>query len=369
MNETNQTPANQDRPIVDAVVIPEPQSASASEPPTGKRRPWGCLLPLLLVAGAGLLLATTIGFLGAAVVGMSGQTKLREEFVSHNRFADNTIAIIRVEGLIVDGEGFVKKQIDAVSKDESVKAVVLRVDSPGGTVTGSDYIYHHLVEMRKKRNIPIVVSMGSLAASGGYYVSMAVGDTEDAVFAEPTTWTGSIGVIIPHYNAAGLCEKLGIEEDSIASHRLKGMGSFARKMTDEERAIFQGLVDDSFARFKEIVQQGRPRFRKHPEELDKLATGQVFTANQALESGLVDKIGFLEDAVDRAVELAGLSKDDVRVIRYRKEPTLSDILLGSDVKTSLRQSSRFEDLLDLTVPKAYYLYGDLPTLLRVPASE
>ncbi|RMF88450.1 MAG: signal peptide peptidase SppA, partial [Planctomycetota bacterium] len=104
---------------------------------------------------------------------MGGQTKLREEFVSHNRFADNTIAIIRVEGLIVGGDGFVKKQIDTVAEDESVKAVVLRVDSPGGTVTGSDYIYHHLVEMRKKRDIPIVVSMGSLAASGGYYVSMA----------------------------------------------------------------------------------------------------------------------------------------------------------------------------------------------------
>ena len=105
-------------------------------------------------------------------------------------------------------ESFAKKQIDQVRDDNHVKAVVLRVDSPGGTVTGSDYIYHHLKKLAEERQIPMVVSMGSVAASGGYYVAMAAGEKENTIYAEPTTWTGSIGVIIPHYDLTGLLEKL-----------------------------------------------------------------------------------------------------------------------------------------------------------------
>src|SRR5688500_19769660 len=104
----------------------------------------------------------------------------------------------------MEGDGFVKRQIDRIREDENVKAIVVRVDSPGGTVTGSDYIYHHLKKLRKEKNVPIVVSMGGMAASGGYYVSMAVGDEKDTIFAEPTCETGSIGVILPHYDLSGL---------------------------------------------------------------------------------------------------------------------------------------------------------------------
>ena len=146
------------------------------------------------------------------------------------------MAIISVEGVILEAEdGFVKRQIDRVMDDKNVKAVVLRVDSPGGSVSGSDYIYHHLRNMLEKRKIPMVVSMGSIAASGGYYVSMAVGHEPDTIFAEPTAFTGSIGVIIPHYELAGLMEKIGAKEDTIISNPLKGMGSFARPMTKQER--------------------------------------------------------------------------------------------------------------------------------------
>ena len=120
----------------------------------------------------------------------------------------------------------------------NLKALVIRVNSPGGTISGSDYMLHHLQEFKKKTKVPIVVSMGAMAASGGYYVSMAVGDTPDSIFAEPTTWTGSIGVIIPHYNLAGLMKEVGIEEDEVTSHRLKGMGSIARPMTEEEKEDF-----------------------------------------------------------------------------------------------------------------------------------
>ena len=133
-----------------------------------------------------------------------------------------------LEGTIISGDGFIKKQIDQAKEDENVKAVVLRVNSPGGTITGSDYILHQLRELREERDIPLIVSMGSLCASGGYYASMAVGDTPDSLFAEPTTWTGSIGVVIPHYDLGKLMNDWGIEDNSIVSHRLKTMGSLTR---------------------------------------------------------------------------------------------------------------------------------------------
>ncbi len=121
----------------------------------------------------------------------------------------------------MEGDGFVKRQIDRVRKDAQVKAVVVRIDSPGGTVTGSDYIYHHLKKLREDRSLPLVVSMGSIAASGGYYIAMAVGDQEKSIFAEPTTTTGSIGVIVPHYDLSGLMARYDVRDDSISSHPRK----------------------------------------------------------------------------------------------------------------------------------------------------
>ena len=241
--------------------------------------------------------------------------QVTEQFVSHSLAAADKVAIIRVEGTIMHEDGYAKWQIDQVRKDPAVKAVVLRVDSPGGTITGSNYIYHDLLKLKTKKDIQLVVSMGGIAASGGYYISMAVGDTPDTIFAEPSTWTGSIGVLIPHYDVSGLLEKWNIADDTIASNPLKLLGSPTRKTTPElaekERAILQKLVDDSFQDFKDIVKKGRPKFDKDPKGLDELATGQVYTAKQALAGGLVDKLGYLEDAVDRAIELNKLDKDNV----------------------------------------------------------
>ncbi|MGQ9913599.1 MAG: signal peptide peptidase SppA [Thermogutta sp.] len=345
--------------VVTAQIVPE-GSGRTYRPSTLGRTLVIVILSILLMGSlfANVLLLSALGLSGLE------PGKVREKHFSHNASAPNKVAILSLEGLILDGEGFAKDQIDQVMKDKSVKAVVLRVDSPGGTVTGSDFILHHLKRMRSERDIPVVVSMGAVAASGGYYVSMAVGDTPGSIFAEPTTWTGSIGVIIPHYDAAELATKLGIKEDSIASHRLKGMGSLLRPMTEEERAIFQQLVDDSFARFKEIVREGRPRFRQTPEELDKLATGQVFTAEQAKKSGLIDEIGFLEDAVDRAIELAGLDPEEVNVVRYRKEPTLADLLLGETMSARWPHAEwDWRVLFDAAIPRPFYLFSRLPVLV------
>lgn len=291
-----------------------------------------------------------------------------EKYHSLSKTASNKVAIIDVSGALLKGNGFVKDQIDQVRRDKSVKAVVLRINSPGGTVTASDYIYHHLKQLKKDRDIPLVVSMGSICASGGYYVAMAVGDQQDVIYAEPTTWTGSIGVIIPHYDVSGLLEAWHVKDDSIASHKFKQLGSPTRKLGPEdraeERAILQALVDDSFEGFKEVVRAGRPMFRDNDSALDEVATGQVFTANQALEAGLIDRIGFIEQAIDRAVELAALSPDSVRVVEYQSKSTsVAELLLGSQLTSGTPRGLSLQQMLDLTAPRAYYLSTWLPAVL------
>ena len=330
-------------------------------PPPPPRRHTGLkLLVVLLVLFLGGSILLNLILAGAvAVSSLETDNKVQEKFHSHNANGIDKVAIITVEGAILDGEGFVKRQIDRAQEDPHVKAVVVRVVSPGGTVSGSDYIYHHLRLLAEKRKIPIVVSMGGIAASGGYYLSMAVGDTPESIFAEPTTWTGSIGVIIPHYNFVDLMQHVGIADDSIASHRLKTMGSFSKPMTEEERKIFQGLIDDSFGRFKEIIRSGRPKLRKNPAALEKLATGQVFSADQALHDGLVDKIGFIDDAIDRAIELASLSAADVRVVKYKPEISLTTLLTGADSRAAAVDPAA---LLQRMAPQGYYLYSVLPAL-------
>ena len=293
---------------------------------------------------------------------------IEEKYHSLSKVADDKVAIIRVTGTILQTEGYVKRQIDQVRKDENVKAIVLRVDSPGGTVTASDYLYHHLTKMIDERDIPVVVSMGSLCASGGYYVAMAVGDQEDVIFAEPTTWTGSIGVVIPHYDLSGLLESWHVTDDSIVSEKFKQLGSPTRKLNDEDRAeerkVLQAMVDESFEGFKKIVLAGRPAFRDDPEALQTATTGQVFTAGQARELGLVDSIGFIEEAIDRAIELADLNKDDVRVVKYNRLGLgMVDLLMGPQARSSGPLGFDLGALLDLTAPRAYYLCTSMSAIL------
>jgi len=301
------------------------------------------------------LLALTASLLGDNTV------RVQERFVSHEKSAEDKVVILPIEGLILESEdGFVRRAIDTAMKDEHVKAVVLRVDSPGGSVSGSDYLYHHLRKLVEEKKVPIVVSMGSIAASGGYYVSMAVGHESNTIFAEPTCFTGSIGVIIPHYNVAGFMQEHGLVDDSIASHQLKEMGSITKPMTPEEKKIFEALIKDSFDQFKTIIRSGRSRFAKNPEELNALATGQVFSAKQAVDNGLVDEIGFLEQAVDRAIKLANLEGNKVKVVRYKPEAGLSSILMGG--QSSKSQTLDLRAVLEMTTPKAYFLASWLPGL-------
>lgn len=286
---------------------------------------------------------------------------IEERFVQGEKLGRNKVAIISIEGVIYDGDGFVKHQIDRIRDDENVKAVVIRVDSPGGTVTGSDYILHHLKKLRDERKLPMVVSMGGMAASGGYYVSMAASDEKNVIFAEPTCETGSIGVILPHYDLSELLEWAKVRDDSIMSHERKQMLSPTRKMPEEHRKIVQAHIDSMFERFKSIIKEGRPIFEKDPSALDQLATGEIFTADQALKHGLIDKIGFVEEAIDRAIELGGLDAKQTRVVRFRRSATLLDSL-GVPVAQSQSASLDLPKLLDLSAPRCWYLAASLPAI-------
>lgn len=272
--------------------------------------------------------------------------------------ATKKIAIIDVDGAIMHSDGYPKWQVDQIRDDENVVAIVLRVDSPGGTVTGSHYLWHQLKELRSEKKIPIVVSMGGICASGGYYISMAVGNEADTIWAEPTTWTGSIGVILPHYDLSALLKKWDIKDDSITSNPIKSAGSMTREMTAEERKIFQDLIDESFADFKAIVKAGRPNLTD--EQLTKATTGQIFTAKQALELGLVDKLGFLEDAVAHAAKLAGLTDPkSYRAVKYNKPTSLfgdAGSLLGKSPASTDSLGRAMQHLQTIATPRMYYLW-------------
>jgi protease IV len=218
----------------------------------------------------------------------------------------------RSSGLFCDGDNplsLFRERLDAAADDCHVKAVVLRINSPGGAVTASDIMYRDLMAFRKKTGIPVVVCMMDLAASGAYYLAMAA----DVVYAHPTTVTGSIGVIMSLYNAAGLAEKIGIASNPIKSGPIKDIGNPLRQMTDEERAVLQDLVNNFYDQFVHVVSTGRHM----PEDrVRALADGRVYAGTQAKALGLVDEVGYLEDAIQCAKSMAHLK--DCAVVAYER---------------------------------------------------
>ncbi len=267
----------------------------------------------------------------------------------------DAVAIIRVEGVIMTGRpqpglasgGAYSEQIveyiRRAKDDRAVKAIVLRINSPGGSVVASDEIHAELLTVDK----PIVVSMGELAASGGYYVAAPA----EAIYANPHTLTGSIGVIAQLANVEGLMDKLGLKVIVIKSGPLKDEGSPFREMTEEERAIWQAIIDEAYQGFVDIVASGR---NLPVDEVKKLADGRVYTGQQALALGLVDELGNLQDAIDKAAELGGI-QGQPRLIEYRRPPSLLESLLGT--MTQRQYPFDLDELLDLEArPSLQYLY-------------
>lgn len=204
----------------------------------------------------------------------------------------------------------VAEKLALAEKDKNVKAVVLRIDSPGGGVTASDIVYRLLKEYKKDAGVPVYSSMLDVAASGGYYVAMA----SDQVYAHPTSITGSIGVLIMVPQLEGLGNKIGVSVIAVKSGENKDMGYPFHDMTEGQRAILQGVIDSMYERFLTVVQEGRPSMQ--PDRIRELADGRVYTADQAKEEGLVDGVMYLDEVIAKVRQDIG--EPNARVIMYRK---------------------------------------------------
>jgi protease-4 len=276
---------------------------------------------------------------------------------------DEKILLIDVSGVIAhkaEGRGSafpgppdivarVKEELELAAQDDHVKAVVLRINSPGGTVTASDQLYYELRQFKAARKIPIVAVFMDVGASGAYYVAMAA----DSVIAHPTSIVGSIGVVMLRMNVEGLLEKLGLETAAIKSGTMKDMGSPFRTMTDEERQVFQGAIMEFYNRFVQIVGEGRPGLKS--DRIRELADGRIYTASQAVKAGLVDELGYLDTALNRAKQAAGLA--EARVVTYHRPGTYSNnIYSGLPDSATLRRIADWSQL-PVGTPQFLYLWG------------
>ena len=220
-----------------------------------------------------------------------------------------------------------REELDRARDDERIRALLLRINSPGGTVTASDILYDEIRRFKEERNIPVVAQLMGVAASGGYYVALAA----DEIVAHPTTVTGSIGVIWTNVNFAGLMEKVGIEDQTITTGPFKDAGSMLRRMTPDEHTQLLSVLNDMFARFKQVVRNGRPEL--DPGQIDALADGRIYSATQALKNGLIDRVGNLQEAVARAEARAGI--DESRVVTYHRPTEYRENLYTRTVPSSL----------------------------------
>lgn len=285
-----------------------------------------CCLTVSLI---GAVLLATAGCINVAplVAGQMQEVVVRE---SPRWFEPNKVAIVDVEGFIGGGGSWlmpgtsaadVKEKLTRAADDTSVRAIVLRVNTPGGEATASDTIYHEVIRFREQTGRPVVAALRSMATSGGYYAALAA----DRIVAEPTTVTGSVGVSMHYVNMEGLLGKIGLKAEPIESGAMKGIGSPTRAMTPEERQVLQGVINALFERFIGLVRERRPTMTE--ANLKAIADGRVVTAQQAFDLHLVDEIGYLDDALDQAYKLAGIQHADV--IIYRPFPSYSANIYSS----------------------------------------
>lgn len=289
-----------------------------------------------------IFLAFILGFalpvcscVGTGVVTLGAMSRMSTEPMPTTGpgFGD-AVAVIRLDGTITSGPqdyfttrgitpGRVRSLLDRAAANSSVKAVVVRVNSPGGSVVASDEIYQALLAFEK----PVVISMGDTAASGGYYISCG----GDHVMAHPDTLTGSIGVISQFLNVEELMDKVGVDAVVITSGPRKDIGSPFREMTEEEKKLWEKIIDQVYEDFVEVVAEARDL---PLEDVRELANGSIYTGQQALDLGLVDSVGAREDAINKAAELGGI-EGDPRVIELKPTPSFFEIVYGVQSRSAM----------------------------------
>ncbi len=354
----------------------------------------GCLLPIVLI----LLFFSLFGnfLLGLLVLNDFAESfdtetaTVKEKFFLGDREAEDKIAVIRIDGVIAEYTmDYPIKQMAAAAKDDDVKAVVLRIDSPGGTVTASEELYQCAINLRDDNDRrfpgsgkkPVSVSMGGVAASGGYYVAMA----GRPVAAERTTITGSIGVFAALPNIAELAHDNGIKVNLVKAGGIKASGSFFHEMTPEERQTWQDTVDQAYDTFLGVVTSGRPLSKEKLRDevvIDQMipvrdekgnpltikglgmelpittkytrtrTDGGTFTADQALKFGLIDAVEDLPTSIRKAAQAAGVTK--FKAVIYDQPPTLFDLLMGEQAR-SRQALPELPSLKGALSPRLWYL--------------
>lgn len=273
----------------------------------------------LLLFGAVFFAGLSAGVMGGVAAKAADRTVLERTFRDGDR--RDRIAILPVEGIILgDRAQFVHKAVDRILEDNTIRAVVLRVDSPGGGVTPSDQIWNQINRLRDAE-IPVVASYGGLAASGGYYVSCHA----DHIVAEETSITGSIGVIAQLFTMEGMMDKVGIEPITLVatdSPEKDIANNIFREWEERDRQRILKHLDSAYGIFFDRVRDGRSHVITDESAMRIVANGSIYTAQEALDNGLVDSIGYIEDAIMHAEDLANLREGRARVIRFTEPPTL-----------------------------------------------
>ena len=270
-----------------------------------------------------------------SVLAGCGQTAYRIEMVPTDQqleetqiqrdaglFVSDKIAIIDIDGTLANrrrggwlrsGENpvslFIEK-LDKAAADRSVKAVILRLNSPGGTVAASDIMYHHLMEFRRKTDKPVIACVLGIGCSGAYYIACGC----DGIIAQPSGVVGNIGTVFQTFSVAGTMEKIGVKAVTIKSGDLKDLASPLRDLSDEEQKVLEGIIKQLSEQFFEVVRNGRKTIGE--QKMAELSDGRVFIAEQALQQGLIDKVGYIDDGIKWAKEIAGIKKS--RVVIYHR---------------------------------------------------
>jgi protease-4 len=334
----------QPQPVEPFPPMPPPGPAYDRKPKkrSGWRVFWGIILTLSILANIVLFL-TVIGLGTIFVVGQEG---VYTEEVIRDGPRTTKIAVVRLQGIIDDEQATdVYRQLKRARKDDHVKGIILRVNSPGGTISGSDRIYN---EIRHRIDKPVVAFMQGVAASGGYYTSVAC----DKIIAEPTIITGSVGVIGGYMVLQELLEdKLGIRPVIVKSGKKKDWPSSFRAPSDEEiQYLHDKLITPAYDRFVQIVAEGRKEWLTLAD-VRRLADGSVYAADEALSEKLIDAIGYLDEAIEEVKLLAGI--EQAQVAEYRKPFALSDFLGVRSVNTLKLDKTT---LYELMTPQLLYLW-------------
>jgi len=257
----------------------------------------------------------------------------------------NRIGVVSIRGVITDSKDVVD-QIKKYRKDNRVKAIILRIESPGGGTAASQEIYREVQRTVAKKRV--VASMGNVAASGGYYIALAA----DKIVANPATLTGSIGVIMEVSNIKELLQKIGVSREAIKSGPYKDIGSPVREMKPEERRLLEEVIQNVHQQFIEVVSKGR---RLSREQVEKIADGRIFTGQQAKALGLVDELGSFEDAVELTKKMVGLSGEVKLIFQEKKRFSIWDLIFSEmigEIKQSLQSNWPTPQLL--LVPPFFY---------------